>query len=380
MPGVPSDLGHHVGEHGEERVDVRLGGVAGERDPHVAVGQHAHGREHVAGLQRRGGAGRAAGDLEAAPVERVHDRLAVDVEEREGDQVGEPVDRVADHLGVRDGGDRGPDPVDQRALAAVDLVALGHDRLERGRRGQGGRDVLEAGHPLVDPVVVGEGVGPADALAHQQDADPGRPAPLVGGAGGHRPAVGQGEPAHRGAGVHEARHAGASTATGWTVPTSWLACWSATTSGCAQVGRGRPGPSASTRHRPRPPTSDRQARACRTAECSTAECATSRAGAGPGPAAPGARRRSRRTVNDTSSRRTPSASATASRALSRISLALRAGPCRRRGSAYPWSSAARKRVPGRRVQRLRRRGVQVHPRKLPFRGTPPGGFPERHLV
>ena len=45
-------------------------------------------------------------------------------------------------------------------------------------------------------------------------------------------------------------------------------------------------------------------------------------------------------VNDTSSRRTPSASATASRALSRISRALRAGPCRRRGSAYPWSSAA----------------------------------------
>ena len=61
----------HVGQHGEERVDVGLGGVAGQRDPDVAVGEHAHRRQHVARLERRGGAGRAAGDPEAAPVQLV---------------------------------------------------------------------------------------------------------------------------------------------------------------------------------------------------------------------------------------------------------------------------------------------------------------------
>ena len=45
-------------------------------------------------------------------------------------------------------------------------------------------------------------------------------------------------------------------------------------------------------------------------------------------------------VKVTSSRRTPRASATTSRALSSSSRADRAGRCRRRGSAYPWSSAA----------------------------------------
>ena len=70
-----------------------------------------------------------------------HDRLAVDVEEGERHQVGEPVDRVADHLDVGDRGDRGPDPVDQRELAGVDLVALGDHRLQGrgGRRGRPGR-------------------------------------------------------------------------------------------------------------------------------------------------------------------------------------------------------------------------------------------------
>jgi hypothetical protein len=45
-------------------------------------------------------------------------------------------------------------------------------------------------------------------------------------------------------------------------------------------------------------------------------------------------------VNVTSSGRTPSDSATAARALSSSSRADRPARCSRRGSAYPWSSAA----------------------------------------
>ena len=74
----------------------------------------------------------------------VDQRLAVDVEAGERHQVGEPVDRVADHLDVGDLGHPGPDPVDEGVLAGVDLVALGDHGLERGGGGQRGGDVLEA--------------------------------------------------------------------------------------------------------------------------------------------------------------------------------------------------------------------------------------------
>ena len=62
-----------------------------QRHPDVAVGQHTHRLQHVAGPQRRRGAGRAGRDGEAAPVQRVQQRLAVDVEAGEGDQVRQPV-------------------------------------------------------------------------------------------------------------------------------------------------------------------------------------------------------------------------------------------------------------------------------------------------
>ena len=191
------------GQRRQERVDLVLGGVAGQRDPDVAVGEHAHRREDVARLEGRGGARRAARDAEPAAVELGHQRLPVDVQAGEGHQVGEPVDRIAHDLDVGDLGGGRPDPVDQRELAGVDLVPLVDHGLEGGRRGEGGRDVLEPGGALVDPVVAGERVGPADALADEQDADAGRAAPLVGGARGGGPALGQRQPAHRGAGVHE---------------------------------------------------------------------------------------------------------------------------------------------------------------------------------
>ncbi len=129
----------------------------------------------------------------------------------------------------------------------------------------------------------------------------------------------------------------ASSPTGWIVPTSWLACWSATTLGVPRA-------ASSTRPvedtaRLSACTSVRQARACNTAECSTAEWATVAPG-GTSPSNPRCTASVPDPVNETSSRRTPSASATASRALSRIRRALRAGLCSRRGSAYPWSSAA----------------------------------------
>ena len=77
-------------------------GLQRQGDPHVAVGEHPHRRQDVARLERARGAGRAGGHGEAAPVQLAHQRLAVDVQAGEGHHVRQPVDRVADDLGVGD--------------------------------------------------------------------------------------------------------------------------------------------------------------------------------------------------------------------------------------------------------------------------------------
>ena len=192
---------------------------------------------------------------------------------------------------------------------------------------------------------LGERVAPAGALADQQHADAGRAAPLVGRAGGRRPALGQREPARRGAGVDEQRDAGATaatSATGWTVPTSWLARLAARRPSGAVRGRRRRRPT-------RPSRSTRTARprrrratpaACSTAECSTAECdhASPRAAPRCSPSRPRCTASVPEAVNDTSSRRTPSASATACAGV----VEQQPGVAGRRGAA-----GAGRRTPGR---------------------------------
>ena len=126
---------------------------------------------------------------EAAPVQRVQQRLAVDVQAGEGHQVRQPVDRVADHLDVGHGrGDLGPDPVDQRG--------------QPGRLGRGlGRAPpaapppppppparSRAGGPAALPLVRRQRRAPPGALAHHQHADAGRAAPLVRAGRQQRPA------------------------------------------------------------------------------------------------------------------------------------------------------------------------------------------------
>ena len=63
---------------------------------------------------------------EAAPVQRVQQRLAVDVQAGEGHQVRQPVDRVADdlHIGHR-GRDCRPGPVHQQRRPADSGSSLG---------------------------------------------------------------------------------------------------------------------------------------------------------------------------------------------------------------------------------------------------------------
>ena len=59
----------HAGQRRQERVDLGLGRLAGQRDPDVAVGERAHRRQHVAGLERGRRARRAARHAEAQLVE-----------------------------------------------------------------------------------------------------------------------------------------------------------------------------------------------------------------------------------------------------------------------------------------------------------------------
>src|SRR3546814_19357156 len=59
-----------------------------EGEAHVAVREHAHRGQDMAGLQGGGGARRARRDREAPSVELRDQRLAVDVQARERNQVG----------------------------------------------------------------------------------------------------------------------------------------------------------------------------------------------------------------------------------------------------------------------------------------------------
>ena len=260
--------------------------------------------------------------------------------------MGEPVHRVADHLGVRDLGHPGPDPVDQRVLAGVDLVALGHHRLERGRGAQCGRDVLEAGHPLVDPVVVGERVAPTGRPCGPaaRRRRPGRPTcaptrrpPTSRSGSGSRPIEAQ---ASMNRGTPSAQLELADRLEGADLVVGALEGDGRDVGpDCVldQVDRRRRARRPSRRRRPtRHP---RRARAARRS-ARPASGRPPRSEARTSPSRPRCTASVPEEVNDTSSRRTPRASATASRALSRISRASRAGPCSRRGSAYPRSSAA----------------------------------------
>ena len=61
-------------------IDLGLGRRVVQRHPHVARRQRAHRDQHVRRLERRGGARRAGGHGEPAPVQRGQQRLAVDVQ------------------------------------------------------------------------------------------------------------------------------------------------------------------------------------------------------------------------------------------------------------------------------------------------------------
>src|SRR5690606_9063423 len=108
-------------------------------------------------------------------------RLSVEVEEREGDQVGETVLRGADDLDVGQRSHARADAVDEPVLACVDLVTLGQDGPQRCRSSKGSGHVLETAGPFVPTVIGRKRVAPSRALAYEEQTGSGRAAPLVGG-------------------------------------------------------------------------------------------------------------------------------------------------------------------------------------------------------
>ena len=249
---------------------------------------------------------------------------------------------------------RRPEPVHERVLAGGDLVALGDDGLQRGGRGQRGRDVLEARHPGVGAVVGGERRAPPRALAHQQHPDPGRAAPLVRRRGGRGPPGRQVHPPGGRAGVGEDGHVVPGGGLGDLRPrleradlrVRHLYGGHAGPAGQRLVqgvephvplrvhGHRRPSYRRSAGSTTRRPTAPRSA---------PRRCAP--AGGRPvgvraaGPGRRGARPRCPRSVKLTSSGRAPSRAATTSRALSSSRRASRPAPCSRSGSAQPRSRA-----------------------------------------
>ena len=257
--GSRDDLGQRRAGTRRPRSSV---GVAGQREPHVAVRERAHRGQHVAGLQRRGGAGRAAGHAEPAPVERGDQRLAVDVEAGERDQVGEPVDRGR-RRPRRPGScaTAGPDPVDQGGLPGGDLVALGDARpaaRPRRRARPGTFSKPEARSSMRSSP--GNGLRQRAPRRTSSTPTPAGPPhlcaePAARGPAARAAAAGPSTRRRRRRAGRRRARAAATSATGWRVPTSWLAAWTAATATpgrrprAATVGEVRPARGASTRDR-----------------------------------------------------------------------------------------------------------------------------------
>ena len=196
----------------------------------------------------------------------------------------------------------------------------------------------------------GTGCATGPTLRTSSTPTPAGPPHLCAEAAAAGPAVGQRQPTGRGAGVDEQRRAGRGgdlvDAAGRRRPPGWR---TGRRRRPARRGAGRSGVEvdAPVRGRRRPSRTARRAAACQAPAWSTAECSTCEASSrSPWRARPASRPSTPRWqacvplgVKVTSSGRTPRQSATTARALSSISRASRAGPCRRRGSAYPRSRA-----------------------------------------
>ena len=223
MPAaVQLDLGHGQaarsarsrattpGRTASRPLDVLRRRVPGQRHPHVAVGERAHRGQHVARasasmavhaepLTRRRSPCRSSSVTSASPSTYRQEKVT-----RWGSRPsGSPTTSTS---GIR--ATPRADPVDQRALARADLVALGHHGLEGGRGGQRARarsrspaPARRSGRRRGRGAATGPPCGPA---ARRR-----RPAaPLVRGGRRGAPSRRERQPPRRGAGVGEEGYAG----------------------------------------------------------------------------------------------------------------------------------------------------------------------------
>ena len=259
-----------------------------QRHPHVSVRQHAHRRKHVAGLERGSGAGRPGRHREAAPVELVDQRLAVDEQARERHDVRQPVDRVAHDHRVRNAGRRRPDLVDEPARADRLVGAV------RGRRGHASAAAstrrhhrLRVGPSELDLAHALPGVASASAPARRAPRRrPARPTTGRRRRARRRPPAPRRVPARparrRRAVRRRARQASHAAASGCRVPTSPFALCSAATTVPGSATATCHAASRSTRPDESTGTSSSSCgdvgarRHARDAGTSTAECSTAR--------------------------------------------------------------------------------------------------------
>ena len=263
--------------------------------------------------------------------------------------------RVADHLDVGHlGRDALADPRDQRVQPGGRLGLARRSPPATPPRRPGRRHVLEPRARSSPRSSAGNGLRHRAPLRTSRTPTPAGPPHLCADSRGRGPAVGQSQVAHGRAGVHEQGYvaeAGRDLLDGLDGPD--LVVGGLHGDDGDRLSGVRDAPVHVLRRDPPDPVDrdgDRRRRrtrssACGTAECSTALCTTTR----PARRRPAARPSSPRWtawvplgVKVTSSGRTPRQPAATSRALSSSRRALRAGPWRRRGSAYPASSAARR--------------------------------------
>ena len=122
------------------------------------------GQQHMAGIQRAGGAGGAGGGADACIIQQQQERLALDALEAEVDVAGQPVHRVAVESAVGDLGQPRNELVPQSRHLGPVLLHVGAGILQRSGHGGNAGDVLRTG-PLAPLLCAAlDDVGQGDAL------------------------------------------------------------------------------------------------------------------------------------------------------------------------------------------------------------------------
>ena len=179
---------HDPGDFLENVIHILLGVPLAEAQTQGAVGHlvgPANGQQHVAGIQRAGGAGAAGGGANPRLIQKQQQAFPLNALKAEVHIAGEPVDRVAVQGAVGNPGKSGNQLIPQGGDLCGVFVDMVAGLFQRGGQAHDAGDILRTGPlaPLLSAAL--DDVGQRDALPGKENAGTLGAVELVAGEGQH---------------------------------------------------------------------------------------------------------------------------------------------------------------------------------------------------